>query len=74
MPQSRARSVTEFTNLAADYLIMARNSGYERNIQHYLEENPTWNYEQAQKQALIDAALKLAEKDIDKLSGLMFMP
>ena len=59
MPQSRARSVTEFTNLAADYLIMARNSGYERNIRHYLEVNPDWSYEQAEKQALIASALQI---------------
>ena len=52
-------SVTEFTNLAADYLIMARNSGYERNIRHYLEVNPDWSYEQAEKQALIDSALQI---------------
>jgi hypothetical protein len=64
----------KLANTLADYVLMADNSNYKQNIQHYLEENPTWNYEQAQKQALIDAALKLAEKDIDKLSGLMFMP
>ena len=64
----------KLANTLADYVLMADNSNYKQNIQHYLEENPTWNYEQAQKQALIDAALKLAEKDIDKLSGLVFMP
>jgi hypothetical protein len=36
--------------------------------------NSTWSYEHAQKQALIDAALKLAEEDIDQLSGLVLVP
>lgn len=69
-------SATEVVDLATDYLVMAKNSDYEQNIQKYLAENPTWDYTQAEKQALMDSALKIAEKGIgetltDLLTSLM---
>lgn len=67
-------SVTEFTNLAADYLIMARNSGYERNIRHYLEVNSGWSYEQAEKQALIDSALQIVGAGIGGTIESLVLP
>jgi hypothetical protein len=64
--------ITEFANSLADYMIIATNSNYEQDIQRYLAENPTWSYEQAEKRALIDAALQIAEADVGKLSSRMF--
>jgi hypothetical protein len=37
-----------------------------------LAENPTWSYEQAEKRALIDTALQIAEADVGKFSSRMF--
>lgn len=63
---------TEFSDSVSDYMIMAKNANYEQGAGRSLEGNLTWNYEQTQKQMLIDTALKLVEKDVDKLSGLVF--
>ena len=38
--------LAEFSNLASDYLIMAKNSNYAEKIQFYLAEHPSWSYEQ----------------------------
>jgi hypothetical protein len=64
--------ITEFANSLADYMIIATNSNYEQDIQRHLAENPIWSYEQAEKRALIDAALQIAEADVGKLSSRMF--
>lgn len=64
--------ITEFANSLADYMIIATNSNYEQDIQRYLAENPTWSYEQAEKRALIDTALQIAEADVGKFSSRMF--
>ena len=64
--------ITEFANSLADYMIIATNSNYEQDIQRYLEENPPWSYEQAEKRALIDTALQIAEADVGKFSSRMF--
>lgn len=65
---------TNLANSVAAYMIMAGNSNYKQNIRYYLEEHPNWNYEQAEKRALLDAALMIAETDIDQWSGLVFPP
>ena len=52
-------STSKVCDLAADCLILARNSNYEENIQYYLAENPTWTYERATEQALIDSMLQI---------------
>lgn len=64
--------ITAFANSLADYMIIATNSNYEQDIQRHLAENPTWSYEQAEKRALIDAALQIAEADVAESSDRMF--
>jgi hypothetical protein len=64
--------ITEFANSLADYMIIATNSNYEQDIQRYLAENPIWSYEQAEKRALIDTALQIAEADVGGFNSRMF--
>lgn len=63
---------TELLNSAAAYMIIATNSNYEQDIQRYLAENPIWSYEQAEKRALIDTALQIAEADVGGFNSRMF--
>ena len=58
-------SSAEFSNLAADYLIMAKNSNYAEKIQFYLAEHPSWSYERATEQALIDEMLQIAGTGVE---------
>ena len=58
-------SASEIYDLAADYLIMARNSNYEQSIQRYLAEHPSWSYEQATEQALIDAVVQIVGAGVE---------
>jgi NAD(P)H-hydrate repair Nnr-like enzyme with NAD(P)H-hydrate epimerase domain len=58
-------STSEIYDLAADYLIMARNSNYEQSIQRYLAEHPSWSYEQATEQALIDAVVQIVGAGVE---------
>jgi hypothetical protein len=69
-----AGEAKEMLNSATAYMIIATNSNYEKDIQRYLAKNPTWSHEQAEKRALIDAALKAAEEDADDWSSLVFAP
>jgi hypothetical protein len=64
--------ITDFANSLADYMIIATNSNYEQDIQRHLAENPTWSYEQAEKRALIDTALQIAEADVGEFNNRMF--
>jgi hypothetical protein len=63
---------TNIANSLVTYIVIGENSNYKENIRYYLEEHPDWNYEQAERQALLNAALKAAEADVDKWSSLIF--
>lgn len=52
---------TEISNILADIAVMAEKSQWSQNISRYLEKHPDWGYNEAAKQAFIDAAVQVGE-------------
>lgn len=52
---------TETSNILADIAVMAEKSQWSQNISRYLEKHPDWGYNEAAKQAFIDAAVQVGE-------------
>lgn len=61
LSEAVGEGATEAASILADIAVMAEKSDWRQNIQHYLDENPDWDYRQAEQQAFIDAALQVGE-------------